>query len=470
MQHQVTTTEGRAKEPLAKAVRKLMPELEADLARLIRIPSVAFPGFPEEPVIECHDAVVELLKRAGVQKIEALKLPDVPPVIIADIPAPKGAPTVLLYSHYDVVPMGDESAWDTPCFDAVEKEGAIYGRGTADAKGNLMALIGAIRAWNGKPPVGIRFVIEGQEEFGSPFAVYPAKHPELFQVDAMVIADMGNVRPGEPTLTVSLRGSAAVTLEVRTLSGPKHSGSYGGAAPDALLVLMHALGSLHTEEGDVAVSGLRREEWTGASYTEEEFRELAEVKPGLPFIGTGELGDRVWSGPAITITGIDAPSVAKAMNAVNAYARAKLNIRVHPGQSVAEAQAAVMTHLKAVRPFGIPLRVTAGDAGQGFSAKDGGPAYDAARAALETAWGKKTSSMAGGGSIPLVSSLQEAVPDAEILLFGCSDGYANIHAPNERVLVDELERATVAIAEFFAEYAERQTGSKGKGAKKALAH
>jgi cysteinylglycine-S-conjugate dipeptidase len=287
----------------------------------------------------------------------------------------------------------------------------------------------------------------------------------MFEVDAMVIADMGNVRPGEPTLTVSLRGSAAVTLEVRTLAGPKHSGSYGGAAPDALLVLMHALASLHTEEGDVSVAGLRREEWTGASYTEEEFRKLAEVEPGLPFIGTGGLGDRVWSGPAITITGIDAPSVEKAMNAVNAYARAKLNIRVHPGQSVAEAQAAVMQHIKALRPFGVPVKVTAGDAGQGFAAKDVGPAYDAARAALKTAWGHKTSTMAGGGSIPLVSSLQEAVPNAEILLFGCSDGYANIHAPNERVIVTELEKATVAVAEFFGEYADRKVKAAAKAAR-----
>jgi len=271
--------ETRPKESLAKVVRKLMPELKADLARLIKLESVAFPGFPPEPVLKTHDVVVEMLRRAGVSKIDKLQLPDIPPVIIADVPGPKGSPTVLLYSHYDVVPMGEEAAWNTPCFEATEKDGAIYGRGTADAKGNLIALLGAVRAWNGKPPVGLRFVIEGQEEFGSPFAVYPAKHPELFKSDAMVIADMGNVRPGEPTLTVSLRGSAAITLEVRTLSGPKHSGSYGGAAPDALLVLMHALASLHDEKGDVIVPGLKREEWTGASYTEAEFRDLAEVEP-----------------------------------------------------------------------------------------------------------------------------------------------------------------------------------------------
>ncbi len=229
--YSVESSSKKALPNFPKVVQRLMPKLKADLARLIEIPSVAFPGFPTEPVLEAHDAVVELLREAGVSKIDKLELPNVAPVIIADLPGPKGAPTVLLYSHYDVVPLGDENAWKTPGFKAIEKEGAIYGRGTADAKGNLMALIGALRAWGGKPPVGIRFVIEGQEEFGSPFAVYPAKHPEAFQSDAMLIADMGNVRPDEPTLTVSLRGSAAITLEVRTLSEPKHSGQYGARRP-----------------------------------------------------------------------------------------------------------------------------------------------------------------------------------------------------------------------------------------------
>ena len=125
----------------------------------------------------------------------------------------------------------------------------------------------------------------------------------------MVIGDMGSLGPGVPTLTIGLRGMAGVIVEVRTLAGPKHSGQFGGAAPDALVALLHALASLHDERGDVAVPGLRREEWTGASYSEEEFRELAEVEPGLPLVGPGGLGERLWSGPAITVTGIDAQPV-----------------------------------------------------------------------------------------------------------------------------------------------------------------
>jgi acetylornithine deacetylase/succinyl-diaminopimelate desuccinylase-like protein len=312
-----------------------------------------------------------------------------------------------------------------------------------------------LRAFRGKPPVGIKVVIEGQEEVGSAFNTYPPLDPDAFRSDAMVIADMGSVRPGVPTLTVALRGTAAVTIEAKTLASPKHNGQYGGAAPDALLAVLRALASLHDANGNVAVPGLRREEWPGASYTEEEFRELAEMQPGMPVIGTGSLGERLWSAPAVTVTGIDVLPVDKAVNAVVPYARAKINLRVHPAQDADEAREILITHLRNLRPFGIPLDVKPGATGNGFTATTSGPAYDAARAALATAWGRETVTGATGGSIPLVNALQAAVPDAEILLFGATDGFSNIHAPNERVLLDEFRKAMTAEALFFEEYASR---------------
>jgi acetylornithine deacetylase/succinyl-diaminopimelate desuccinylase-like protein len=209
------------------------------------------------------------------------------------------------------------------------------------------------------------------------------------------------------------------------------------------------------------VAGLRREEWTGGGPSEQEFRALAEVEDGQPLIGTGSLGSRVWSGPAITVIGIDAPSVASAVNAVPPYARAKLNIRVHPEQDAAEAQAAVMRHLGALRPFGIALEVHAGDTGEGFAARTSSVAYDAARASWSSAWGAEAVTAGAGGSIPLVSALQTAVPDADVLLVGTTDGHANIHGPNERVLLDELERATLAEADFFGRYAQAYQGARG---------
>jgi cysteinylglycine-S-conjugate dipeptidase len=317
----------------------------------------------------------------------------------------------------------------------------------------VLAHVGALRAFGGKPPVGIKVVIEGQEEVGSALNTYPLENPDLFSADAMVIGDMGSVRPGIPTLTVALRGMASVTVGVRTLAGPKHSGQYGGAAPDALIVLLHALASLHDAEGNVAVPGLRREPWSGYAYADADFRELAEIQSDLPFFGTGGLGERLWSGPALTVTGIDAPSVDKAVNAVQPFARATINLRVHPEQEAAEAQRALVAYLQSLRPMGIALEVTAGATGNGFAAATTGAAYTAAKAALSQAWGEPTVMVGTGGSIPLVNALHRAQPKAEILLLGATDGFSNIHAPDERVLIDEFRKTVLAEAAFFQQYA-----------------
>ncbi len=314
-----------------------MPQLKTELAQLVAIPSISALGYPEETrpaLLAAHDAVSAHFRDLGVE-LDTLELPDTAPVIMGEIPAPPGAPTVLLYSHYDVVPVGDESKWESPPFEATERDGAIYGRGAADSKSNIL------KARRRAPCLGGQAACRDQDrdrgsggdgQRASPPSRPP--HPELFAADAMVVGDAGSIRPGVPTLTIGLRGMAVVTIEVKTLAGPKHSGQFGGAAPDALLAVLRALASMHDERGDVAVEGLRREEWTGASFSDEEFRELAEIEEGMPFIGTGGLGERLWSGPALTVTGIDVLSVDGAVNAVvpsrerrSACASTRLRIR-----------------------------------------------------------------------------------------------------------------------------------------------
>ena len=433
--------------------RALMPDLRRELEALVRIPSISAPGRIDQPLLDAFEMTSRLFAEAGVA-VDRLDLPDTAPVVTGTIPAPEGAPTVLLYSHYDVVPAGDEALWTSPPFEPTERDGALFGRGVADTKSNIVAHVGALRAWRGRPPVGIKLCIEGYEEIGSgALTAYPPTDPERFQADALVIGDMGSMRPGMPTLTTALRGMANVTLEVRTLESGKHSGMYGGAAPDALLAVLRALASLHDANGDVAVEGLRREEWAGEQQPEQDFRELGTVLDGMPLIGTGGLGSRVWSGPAITVVGIDVPSVDGAVNAVSPYARAVLNVRVHPEQDAAEAQDAVIRHLLAQRPYGIELDVKPGATGNGFAARTEGPAYEAARAAWSAAWGRDVLLAGSGGSIPIVSALAEALPDAEALLVGATDGFANIHGPDERLLLSEFENATVAEADFFGRYA-----------------
>lgn len=433
-------------------VDRLLPQLTTELVQLTRIPSISAPGYPAGPIHEACGLVMGLLRDAGVT-VHTLDLPNTYPVIVGEIPAPPGAPTVLLYGHYDVVPVGDESKWTSPPFEPVERDGALYGRGISDSKANVLAHVGALRVFGGKPPVGIKVVIEGQEEVGSALNTYPLEHPELFEADAMVIGDMGSVRPGVPTLTVALRGMASVVVGVRTLAGPKHSGQYGGAAPDALIVLLHALATLHDAQGNVAVPGLRREPWQGYAYSDDDFRELSETAAGLPFFGSGGLGERLWSGPALTVTGIDAPSVENAVNAVQPFARATINLRVHPEQDATEAQRVLMAFLRDLRPMGIALDVTPGPTGNGFAAATTGAAYTAAKDALSAAWGGPTVMVGTGGSIPLVNALHRAQPEAEILLLGATDGFSNIHAPNERVLLDEFRKTVIAEADFLERYA-----------------
>ena len=439
---------------VSTVVDGLMPELVADLKRLAAIPSIAFDGFDRGPVHQAHDLIVELLRGAGVEQIDDLDLPDTSPIITATVPGPVGAPTVLLYAHYDVQPAGDLAAWRTDPFTPTEIDGAIYGRGVADDKSNLIAHLGALRAMGGQPPVTLKIVFEGQEEWGSPLDTYPPENPELFACDAMVIADMGNLEPGRPTFTTALRGDTEVTVSVRTLPEPKHSGEYGGVAPDALIVLIHALATLHDAEGNVAVPGLRDDSWSGAAPIDEaQFRTMIGVAPDTPLFGSGTVADRLWSGPAITVVGMDVPATEGAVLAVNPYARALINIRVHPKQSAAEAQAAVIAHLQSITPFGFELTLEPSDTGDGFEATTTGRAYDAARAALRTAWGAEPIEIGSGGAIPLVSGLHAAVPDAEILLFGAEDMQCNLHAPNERVMIDEIRRTVIAMVEFFERYA-----------------
>lgn len=203
-------------EPVQR-VAELLPGLKSDLKGLVRMPSVSAPGEVSFELLQTHDVIVDLFEQAGVE-VGRLALPGTAPLIVGGIPAPPGAPTVLLYCHYDVVDAGDESLWHTPAFRPHERDGAIYGRGAADSKGNLMTHLGALRAWGGRPPVGIKLCIEGHGEVGSGALLdYPALDPELFRCDTMVIAGVGNVAPGVPTLTTKLfdhtagRGFAART-------------------------------------------------------------------------------------------------------------------------------------------------------------------------------------------------------------------------------------------------------------------
>jgi len=318
---------------LRETVAELMPGLRADLERLVRLPSVAFEGFPEEPVMQAGAAVAELMRQAGLPEVRLVDIPGAPQGVFGARPAQPGAPTVLLYAHYDVQPAGEDSAWTSPPFEPTERAGRLYGRGAADDKSGIVMHVGALTALGADCPVGVKVLIEGQEENGQGGTEEFVKaNAELLEAEVIVISDLGNYSIGVPTLTTSLRGMAALDMEVETLEGAVHSGMFGGPAPDALIALTRMIATLHDADGAVAVRGLDVNEYDGAAYDETAYRNDAGVLPGVDLIGAGTVAERLYGRPSINVIGIDAPAVDGAANVLIPKARARVSVPLAPGQ------------------------------------------------------------------------------------------------------------------------------------------
>lgn len=431
----------------------------ADLGTLVGFRSVADANV-ESPV-ECESAAswaVEAFRDAGVANAAAHETPDGSKVVLGDVPGPDGAPSVLLYSHYDVQPAGDESKWTSPPFELTERNGRLYGRGAADCKSSTVAQLAALRALGlpdgAKLPVGLKVVVEGSEEQGTGgLDRFAEANPEFFAADTMLICDSGNFELGLPTITTTLRGIANVTVAVETLAGAQHSGVYGGAAPDALAALIQMLDGLTDERGNVTIDGLdATQQWHGVEYAPDTFRSDAGVLDGVELAGSGSVPEMIWARPAVTILGIDSPSVDGAVNAVNPRARAKVSVRVPPGISGADAQDALVSQLERSAPWGAKVTIEREAAADPFSAGEAGAEFERLADALGEAFGRATVTMGQGGSIPLCNLLQSLHPRAEILLIGAQEPTCAIHAPDESVSIEELEKTALAIALFVARH------------------
>lgn len=444
---------------LRNAVSDLMPQAKADLTRLVAYRSVA--NTDVEPLQECLDAADDVAKSftaVGIQDVKLLEMPYGHPAVYGYTPAPPGAPTVLLYGHYDVQPAQDENGeWVSPPFELTERDGRWYGRGAADCKGSVVAHLTALRAYNGKFPVGIRVVIEGSEEQGlGELEGYVEQHPEEFQADAILIADTGNFKLGLPTFTITLRGMVAVTVRVRSLAGAVHSGMFGGPAPDALIALIKMLATLHDEHGNVTIQGLENtQSWQGVEYPADQFRSDARVLDGVDLVGDGSISSMLWSRLSITVIGMDCPSVAEAANTVQPGAAARVSMRVPPGIESKAAEDALVAHLKAVTPWNVMVEIETGDPGSPFEADTSGPAYTAMREAMAAAYGRESTTAGQGGSIGLANTLHDACPQGELMLIGVEEPSCLIHAPNESVDPNELERHALSEALFFTKFAEK---------------
>ncbi len=439
---------------LRAAVAREMPGVRADLERLIRIPGVAFEGFDHSHVERSAEAVAELLRGAGLDTQIVRRGGQ--PAVIGRKAAPAGAPTVLLYAHHDVQPAGDVANWTSDPFEPVERDGRLYGRGAADDKAGVMAHVAALRAFGDQLPVGVVVFVEGEEEYGSDSldAIIGAHLDEL-RSDVIVIADSGNWDIGQPALTTSLRGLVNLFTEVKVLKNAVHSGMFGGPVPDALTTLAHLLATLHDASGEVAVDGLVGREGASVDYPADRFRHEAGMLDGVELVGKGSITDRIWTKPSISVLGIDAPATLEAANALQPRAKAKISVRLAPGDEPKSAYAAVKAHLEKHVPWGAHVEVTLESDGQPCVIDATGPAYDAARAAFRSAWdGTAPVDMGVGGSIPFIATFQELFPQAAILVTGVEDPFSGAHGPDESLHLGEFERVCVAEALLLKNVAE----------------
>ena len=432
---------------LRSAVDNLFPSLQDTLENLVRIPSISAPGFDSSEVRRSAEVVASLLSEAGFQDVRLLEVEGAHPAVFGEIPAPEGAPTVLLYAHHDVQPVGNLSDWDRDPFEPVELEGRLLGRGSSDDKAGIVVHLGAVMAHNGRPPVGVKVIVEGEEEVGSThLGDFLAGYRDQLEADVIVIADSGNWRIGQPALTTSLRGLVDCTVEVRTLRYAIHSGQFGGVIPDALTVLSRLLATLHDGDGNVAIPGLVASASEDLDLTEAELREQADTVAGLELIGSGSLTSRMWTQPAIAVLAIDAPPVSDAVNALVPAARAKVSLRIAPGDSPERAMSTLVAHLEQHVEWGAEVVVTPGATGDAFALETTGRTTEAFRTAFEEAWGREPVDMGVGGSIPFVAAFSEAYPDATILLTGVADPTSRAHGPNESVELDDVKKGTLAEA------------------------
>lgn len=429
---------------LAWNVERVLPSAIADLHRLTSIPSISSMPEHDADVAACADAVSGLFRDLGASEVKLLDGGG-KPAVWANFPGPEGTPTVLLYAHYDVQPTGDADAWTSPAFEPTERDGRLYARGSADDKGGVALHVAALRVFDGKPPVGVKVFIEGEEEIGSPsMPTLLDRYREELAADVYVVADSVNWEVGKPSLTTSLRGVADCQVTVSTLAEGLHSGQFGGVVPDALTALCRLLATLHDEAGNVAIEGLVTGTAPDLVYPEDRLLEETGLLEGVSQTGDGSVVERMWFKPSASVLAIDATPVAKASNTLIPSARAKVSVRLVPGQDPAAAAKALEEHLRRNAPWGAHVDVVAGQCGAPGRITLEGERAEAAKTAFREAFGVDAVEIGCGGSIPIVAEFADRHPEALVLVTAVTDPNSRMHGIDESLDLGDFAKAALA--------------------------
>ena len=433
-----------------------------DLFDFLRFPSVSTASEHAEDVKACGEFLVKKLTSMGL----AVELHQTPkhPVVVARNEHQEGRKTVLVYGHYDVQPVDPVELWDSPPFEPEIRDGRIWGRGSTDNKGQMMAHVLGVEQLikeKGELPVNLIFLFEGEEEIGSPNLVpFLEQHKEELACDIIAVSDTGMVARGVPTMGYGLRGITCCEVTVKGPKGDLHSGVYGGAVANPATAVARLVASLHDEDGKIAIDGFyddvkplenwEREMWAQVPGMSEA--DMLEVT-GSPEV-FGEQGyssaERLWARPTAEVNGIGSGYQGEGSKTVlPAEAMAKFSFRLVPNQDPADISKKVQAHLEKHAPAGVTVKVEVGHDGKPYYSDPNSVYGKAGQAALEKAFGKKPVLIREGGSIPIIKDMQDIL-GADSLLLGLALPDCQIHAPNENFYVENFE-AGIKLSQVLLE-------------------
>jgi cysteinylglycine-S-conjugate dipeptidase len=440
-----------------------------DLKDLVRIPSISFSGFDPAPLTRCSEAVEALLIKSGLANVRILDLGAGFPAVFGQWTNAPGKPTILLYAHYDVQPIGREELWTTPPFEPSERNKRLYGRGVSDDKAGVVMHAAAIASYLASVkslPINVKVLIEGEEEVGSTnLDKLLEQHRALLSANVVLIADSENFDSGVPSLTASLRGIVTVTVEVRSLAASVHSGTWGGPLPDPALALSKMLASLVDDQGKPSIAGLldkvrarsirEQADLNDLPYTESTFRKQSKMLEGVRIIGGEEpVYDKMWHQPSISVNVIEASSRKQAANIINDAAWARIGIRIVPDMDPGETLGMLKEHLLKQAPWGVRVTIETETPSWWWQTDTSGPVFTAARKALAKGFGVAPAIVGAGGSIPFVRTITDALGGAPALLFGVGDPYTAAHSENESLLISDWEKGCRSLIHLLSELAD----------------
>jgi acetylornithine deacetylase/succinyl-diaminopimelate desuccinylase-like protein len=452
---------------LAHADTNMSATIDA-LCDLSRIGGVSAEPPPNEALKRSAEAVMAWMQRVGLEGVEILQLDGVHPYVYGEWLHAEGAPTVLLYAHHDVQPVGRLDHWVSPPFEPEERDGRLYGRGVVDDKAGAAIHLAALEAYlkNGGLPVNIKMVIDGEEEIGSEhLEQFLSAYRSRLDADVIVLTDTANLVAGLPSITYALRGIVVVDVEVEAIDHPLHSGMWGGPVPDAPMALCTILSRLVADDGSIAIDGLYDDvrplspalaERLGAlPYDEAAFRSDSGMLEGVGF--AGEQGrstyELLWHRPALSISALEAAPLKGASNQIVPSARARVGLRTVPDMDAKATADRLVAALQADPPWNVRVSTEVKAAGGWWITDPNGPAFDAAQRALNKGFDEESVFIGCGGSIPFVEPFATVLGGAPALLIGLEDPLCNAHSENESLLLSDFVKAVNSAVYLYDELA-----------------